>query len=172
MSKAPRECHFIVHIQFFFFFADFFFHRVSFGWKDSGVWLKEKRWKWRYRCREKGLRQPWWLHRVAWSALDPPDSRVKSGDLSQTKRNFAKSGMNWDIIKINFLLKIKVFFRCYNCGEFANHVASKCTMGPLPKRCHQCKSQDHLIADCPERPERGEKTTTETDPSIAQGDSH
>ncbi len=75
-------------------------------------------------------------------------------------------------IKINFLLKINIYFRCYNCGEFANHVASKCTMGPLPKRCHQCKSQDHLIADCPERPERGEKTTTETDPSIAQGDSH
>ena len=31
MSKAPRECHFIVHIQFLSFFADFFFHRVSFG---------------------------------------------------------------------------------------------------------------------------------------------
>lgn len=71
-----------------------------------------------------------------------------------------------------FLFKNNIFFRCYNCGEFANHVASKCTMGPLPKRCHQCKSQDHLIADCPERPERGEKTTTETDPSGAQGDSH
>ncbi|KAG8189650.1 hypothetical protein JTE90_018499 [Oedothorax gibbosus] len=39
--------------------------------------------------------------------------------------------------------------RCYNCGEFANHIAAKCSMGPQPKRCHSCKSADHLIADCP-----------------------
>nr|CAD7568305.1 unnamed protein product [Timema californicum] len=44
--------------------------------------------------------------------------------------------------------------RCYNCGEFANHIAAKCTMGPQPKRCHNCKSQDHLIADCPTRLDR------------------
>lgn len=41
--------------------------------------------------------------------------------------------------------------RCYNCGEFANHIASKCTLGPLPKRCHTCKSEGHLIADCPNK---------------------
>ncbi|KAK7500092.1 hypothetical protein BaRGS_00008639, partial [Batillaria attramentaria] len=40
---------------------------------------------------------------------------------------------------------------CYNCGDFANHIAAKCPHGPLPKRCHQCKSTDHLIADCPLR---------------------
>lgn len=51
--------------------------------------------------------------------------------------------------------------RCYNCGEFASHVAAKCTLGPLPKRCHQCKSTDHLIADCPERPERTTTTMSE-----------
>lgn len=45
-------------------------------------------------------------------------------------------------------------FRCYNCGEFANHIAAKCTMGPQPKRCHNCKSEEHLIADCPLRSER------------------
>ncbi|BFZ10021.1 hypothetical protein BsWGS_13061 [Bradybaena similaris] len=39
--------------------------------------------------------------------------------------------------------------RCYNCGDFANHVAAKCPHGPLPKRCHHCKSTEHLIADCP-----------------------
>ncbi|XP_052809425.1 protein lin-28 homolog [Mya arenaria] len=39
--------------------------------------------------------------------------------------------------------------RCYNCGDFGNHIASKCPFGPLPKRCHNCKSTDHLIADCP-----------------------
>ncbi|XP_055889722.1 protein lin-28 homolog isoform X2 [Biomphalaria glabrata] len=39
--------------------------------------------------------------------------------------------------------------RCYNCGDFANHIAAKCPHGPLPKRCHQCKSTEHLIADCP-----------------------
>ncbi|EAA11383.3 AGAP006591-PA [Anopheles gambiae str. PEST] len=42
--------------------------------------------------------------------------------------------------------------RCYNCGEFANHIASKCELGPLPKRCHNCRSEDHLIADCPTKP--------------------
>ncbi|GFY48669.1 uncharacterized protein TNIN_246131 [Trichonephila inaurata madagascariensis] len=42
---------------------------------------------------------------------------------------------------------------CYNCGEFANHIAAKCSMGPQPKRCHNCKSVDHLIADCPNRQE-------------------
>ncbi len=36
----------------------------------------------------------------------------------------------------------------------ANHIAAKCTCGPLPKRCHHCKSHDHLIADCPVRPEK------------------
>ncbi|KAK3578893.1 hypothetical protein CHS0354_010259 [Potamilus streckersoni] len=39
--------------------------------------------------------------------------------------------------------------RCYNCGDFGNHIAAKCPYGPLPKRCHHCKSADHLIADCP-----------------------
>ncbi|CAH0556952.1 unnamed protein product [Brassicogethes aeneus] len=50
--------------------------------------------------------------------------------------------------------------RCYNCGEFANHIAAKCTMGPQPKRCHNCKSSDHLIADCPTRTERTSKSET------------
>ncbi|XP_046393437.1 protein lin-28 homolog A [Ischnura elegans] len=44
--------------------------------------------------------------------------------------------------------------RCYNCGEFANHVAAKCTMGPQPKRCHHCKSESHLIAECTLRKDR------------------
>lgn len=47
-----------------------------------------------------------------------------------------------------------LFSRCYNCGEFANHIAAKCTMGPQPKRCHNCKSEDHLIADCPQRKDK------------------
>ena len=45
------------------------------------------------------------------------------------------------------------FYRCYNCGEFANHLASQCNKGPMPKRCHNCKSEDHLIEDCPTLPE-------------------
>ncbi|XP_054164121.1 protein lin-28 homolog isoform X2 [Oppia nitens] len=44
--------------------------------------------------------------------------------------------------------------RCYNCGEFANHIASKCNMGPQPKRCHHCKDSEHLIADCPKLEEK------------------
>ncbi|XP_044752509.1 protein lin-28 homolog [Coccinella septempunctata] len=43
--------------------------------------------------------------------------------------------------------------RCYNCGEFANHIAAKCSLGPQPKRCHNCRSEDHLIADCPSKSE-------------------
>ncbi|KAL8600129.1 hypothetical protein ACOMHN_060081 [Nucella lapillus] len=45
--------------------------------------------------------------------------------------------------------------KCYNCGDFANHLAAKCPHGPLPKRCHQCKSTGHLIADCPLRDHHG-----------------
>lgn len=39
--------------------------------------------------------------------------------------------------------------RCYNCGSYGNHIATRCTEGPQPKRCHRCKSDSHLIADCP-----------------------
>lgn len=39
--------------------------------------------------------------------------------------------------------------RCYNCGEFSNHLAADCHLGPQPKRCHNCHSDDHLVADCP-----------------------
>lgn len=39
--------------------------------------------------------------------------------------------------------------RCYNCGEFANHMAAKCKQEPQPKKCHRCKAVEHLIADCP-----------------------
>lgn len=42
--------------------------------------------------------------------------------------------------------------RCYNCGQFAAHIASKCELGPQPKRCHVCKSEDHLVIDCPQKP--------------------
>jgi len=42
--------------------------------------------------------------------------------------------------------------RCYNCGEFANHLASQCNKGPMPKRCHNCKAEEHLIEDCPTLP--------------------
>ena len=44
------------------------------------------------------------------------------------------------------------YCRCYNCGEFANHLASQCSKGPMPKRCHNCKSEEHLIEGCPTLP--------------------
>ncbi|KAK9888794.1 hypothetical protein WA026_001018 [Henosepilachna vigintioctopunctata] len=55
--------------------------------------------------------------------------------------------------------------RCYNCGEFSNHIAAKCTLGPQPKRCHNCRSEEHLIADCPhpiEHPARNGSVQVET----------
>ncbi|ODN06337.1 Protein lin-28, partial [Orchesella cincta] len=47
--------------------------------------------------------------------------------------------------------------RCYNCGDLSHHVAAKCNLGPQPKRCHNCKAEDHLIADCPKRIEKSSK---------------
>ncbi|XP_053956111.1 protein lin-28 homolog [Anastrepha ludens] len=55
--------------------------------------------------------------------------------------------------------------RCYNCGKFANHIASLCPQEPQPKRCHICKSESHFFADCPMR--LGLTTTAE-----AEGTSH
>lgn len=52
--------------------------------------------------------------------------------------------------------------RCYNCGEFANHLAKDCAQGSQPKRCHHCKNEDHLVADCPVKPEKSEETQEET----------
>ena len=47
-----------------------------------------------------------------------------------------------------------VLYSCYNCGEFANHIAARCPQARQPKRCHHCKSEEHLVADCPHRPSR------------------
>ncbi|XP_021200993.1 protein lin-28 homolog isoform X2 [Helicoverpa armigera] len=58
--------------------------------------------------------------------------------------------------------------RCYNCGEFANHIAAKCSIGPQPKRCHNCKSEDHLIADCPVKVEK-KKDEGKSSSSSSQG---
>ena len=55
-----------------------------------------------------------------------------------------------------FKPKLKKRFRkvrCYNCGQFANHLAKDCTQGSQPKRCHHCKNENHLVADCPEKAE-------------------
>ncbi|RWS31344.1 uncharacterized protein B4U80_07004 [Leptotrombidium deliense] len=57
--------------------------------------------------------------------------------------------------------------RCYNCGEFANHIAAKCNLGPQPKKCHHCKAVDHLIAVCPLREEK----KTKSKGSAVNGDS-
>lgn len=50
-------------------------------------------------------------------------------------------------------------FRCYNCGEFANHLAKDCSQGILPKRCHFCKEGDHLVAECPIKSSQSENST-------------
>lgn len=61
--------------------------------------------------------------------------------------------------------------RCYNCGEFANHLANECTQGSLPKRCHYCKKEDHLVADCPEKPESTKKSNKTLDHSQSKSNS-
>ena len=58
--------------------------------------------------------------------------------------------------------------RCFNCGDFANHLASKCPQAPMPKRCHNCKSHDHLIEDCPTLPpEKKREKEREQKPAAA-----
>ncbi|XP_059084340.1 protein lin-28 homolog isoform X2 [Tigriopus californicus] len=47
--------------------------------------------------------------------------------------------------------------RCFNCGDFASHIASKCPKEPMPKCCHHCKSTAHLIEDCPTLPDDKKK---------------
>jgi len=65
-----------------------------------------------------------------------------------------------------------VIARCYNCGEFANHIAAKCPQVRQPKRCHHCKSEEHLIADCPHRPTRPPPgpPSHQSDPSTSSPD--
>lgn len=61
--------------------------------------------------------------------------------------------------------------RCYNCGEFANHLAKNCAQGSLPKRCHHCKKEDHLVADCPlkeDKPEKSDKSVGESEETVSE----
>ncbi|XP_047514573.1 protein lin-28 homolog isoform X1 [Pieris napi] len=60
--------------------------------------------------------------------------------------------------------------RCYNCGEFANHIAAKCSLGPQPKRCHNCKSEGHLIADCPVKIEKKDESKQSSSSQGSQED--
>ena len=54
-------------------------------------------------------------------------------------------------------------FSCFNCGQYGNHLAAKCKLGPVEKVCYHCKGTDHLIADCPQR------TSGQTPPSSGNG---
>merc|ERR1739842_115044 len=48
--------------------------------------------------------------------------------------------------------------RCFNCGHVGHHLALSCPQPPLPKRCHHCKSEAHLIGDCPALEQSKKKT--------------
>lgn len=67
---------------------------------------------------------------------------VRSGEGGECKGSHRRPGAKTKQKKV----------RCYNCGEFANHLASQCSKGPMPKRCHNCKAEDHLIEGCPTLP--------------------
>ncbi|XP_062620116.1 protein lin-28 homolog isoform X1 [Saccostrea cucullata] len=69
--------------------------------------------------------------------------------------------------------KFRKISRCYNCGDFGNHIAAKCPHGPLPKRCHNCKSTEHLIADCPIRtPEKPLVRNGSSGNNVGLGEGH
>ncbi|XP_055324357.1 protein lin-28 homolog [Sitodiplosis mosellana] len=48
--------------------------------------------------------------------------------------------------------------RCYNCGQFANHLAADCTLEAQPKKCHYCKSSEHLMANCTQSKNREQQS--------------
>lgn len=58
--------------------------------------------------------------------------------------------------------------RCYNCGEFANHLAKDCAQGSQPKRCHHCKNEDHLVADCPGKAEKSDEPLDELAETLSE----
>jgi hypothetical protein len=46
-------------------------------------------------------------------------------------------------------------------------------MGPQPKKCHNCKSDGHLIADCPtKKPDRRSKSSGKDSRNSSGGDSN
>ena len=77
--------------------------------------------------------------------------------------------MNW--IEQIWIIWFLYYSRCYNCGEFANHIAAKCNLGPQPKRCHHCKASDHLIADCTKLIEKRNKKQPNGEATV-NGSSH
>ena len=135
---------------------------------DSEVWETTSRWNLSVASRTKDLRQPWWPD------LRDPTVQVPIG--GPWRKKLRKSGTSRALASITLVYKItnKIMpktmwlcddvmnlawtFRCYNCGDLAQHIASKCNLGPQPKRCHNCKSSDHLIADCPKRTTNKENT--------------
>ena len=62
--------------------------------------------------------------------------------------------------------------RCYNCGDFGTHLASRCPHSEMPKRCHHCKDPGHLIGECPTLPEelRREQEKKEDDKNGTEGE--
>jgi len=64
--------------------------------------------------------------------------------------------------------KKDTMIRCYNCGRLGHHKASKCPkeLSGDKKFCYRCHSSDHLIAECPNMPQKGGKQIdTESDHS-------
>ena len=53
--------------------------------------------------------------------------------------------------------------RCFGCGRYGNHVAAKCKAltDSEKKICYQCRSNDHLLTNCPQS-RRGLFETSET----------
>ena len=47
--------------------------------------------------------------------------------------------------------------KCWNCG--GAHYRRECKAPPKARKCHRCKSESHLVADCPEPDPRERKAS-------------
>ncbi|KAJ3598486.1 hypothetical protein NHX12_001997 [Muraenolepis orangiensis] len=50
-------------------------------------------------------------------------------------------------------VNLPIFSKSYNCGGLDHH-AKECKLPPQPKKCHFCQSIEHMVANCPIKPQQ------------------